>query len=78
MLMGVFFRVMAIPENAWPQSARHILNHKERRERKDEDMKDAKAILTNLYFHSLRSLRLRNSFYCLLGRQRFLKMLYVA
>jgi hypothetical protein len=52
------FRALAIPENAWPQSARHFFNRKERREHKDENIKDAKAIFKNICFSlcSLRSL----------------------
>jgi hypothetical protein len=48
---------MAISGNAWPQSARHFFNHKERKEHKEETMKDARAIVTSLYSFSLCSLR---------------------
>jgi hypothetical protein len=61
---------MAISENAWPQSAVLFLTAK----RKEEDMEDAKAILTNFYFYSLRSLRslrLRISFIAFLGGHVF-------
>jgi hypothetical protein len=62
---------------AWRKGSLIFFNRKERRERKDENIKDAKAISTNFYFFSaFFALRLIKIPFIAFLAATFLKMLY--